>query len=68
MTNEDVTNDIRAIYDSWWKRYRDKPVTYHLLDESYTRGYELLEQHQSDLALHMFVDLMRVLQGRMVRA
>lgn len=64
MTNDEVMNDIRAIYDTWWKQYRDKEVTYHLLDDAYERGKELLEKHQSKLALDMFVNLFRVLEHR----
>lgn len=64
MDNAQVTSDIRAIFDSWWKCYRDEPVTDALLDRAYDHGAKLLEQHQSKLAFDMFVNLFRVLEAR----
>ena len=65
LSNTEVKEIFTAFYNKWYLPYSNKEtITYHDLDTMYDRGKELVEKYQSDMALHLFVDLFRVIEGR----
>lgn len=65
LSNTEVKEIFTAFYNKWYLPYSNKEtITYHDLDTMYDRGKELVEKYKSDMALHLFVDLFRVIEGR----
>ena len=65
LTNEMVREIFTEFYNKWFLPYSKKAeITYNDLDTMYDRGKELVEKYQDDMALHLFVDLFKVIEGR----
>ena len=65
LTNERVREIFTEFYNKWFLPYSKKAViTYHDLDTMYEVGKGLVEHYPNDLAMALFVNLFRVIEGR----
>ena len=67
LSNAEVKEIFTAFYNKWYLPYSNKEtITYHDLDTMYEVGKGLVEHYPNDLAMALFVNLFRVIEGRRV--
>lgn len=69
MSNEEVAQIFTDIYNVWWKKWRNQPLTIHDSDEAWAQivkeiGDLAEKYHHHKLVLDMLMGLLRELERR----
>ena len=65
MSNSEITQAFRDVYNGWWLRWREAPLTDTNLDQAAKEAFNLGLKYQAEpLVVRMTQDLMRVLEQR----
>ena len=65
MSNNEIAQAFRDVYNGWWLRWREAPLTDINLDQAAKEAFNLgLEYQAEPLVVRMTQDLMRILEQR----
>ena len=65
MSNSEIAQAFRDVYNGWWLRWREAPLTDTNLDQAAKEAFNLGLKYQAEpLVVRMTQDLMRVLEQR----
>ena len=65
MSNEQIAQAMNDVYNAWWLKWRDVPLTNQNLDRAAQEGYEIIRKYQAtELVTHMVNELVRILEHR----
>lgn len=65
MSNNEIAQAFRDVYNGWWLRWRDAPLTDTNLDQAAKEAFNLGLDYQAEpLVVRMTQDLMRILERR----
>lgn len=65
MSNSEIAQAFRDVYNGWWLRWREAPLTDANLDQAAKEAFNLGINYQAEpLVVRMTQDLMRILEQR----
>lgn len=65
MNNSEIAQVFRDVYNGWWLRWREAPLTDANLDQAAIEAFDLGVRYQAEpLVVRMTQDLMRILERR----
>lgn len=65
MSNEEIAQVFRDVYNGWWLKWREAPPSEPNLEAAGQEAYALMRKHRAEsLVCRMVQDLMRIWEGR----
>lgn len=65
MSNEEIAQVFRDVYNGWWLKWREAPLTDDHLDQAAEEGYQIIRTFGAEpLVVYMVNELVRILERR----